>query len=53
MRSSAGRKIYQVRFKMENSNLQDKNILLGITGSIAAYKSAEVIRLLRKRKAKV
>ncbi|MCD6318785.1 bifunctional phosphopantothenoylcysteine decarboxylase/phosphopantothenate--cysteine ligase CoaBC [Candidatus Aerophobetes bacterium] len=38
---------------MENSNLQDKNILLGITGSIAAYKSAEVIRLLRKRKAKV
>jgi len=38
---------------MENSKLQDKNILLGITGSIAAYKAAEIIRLLSERKAKV
>lgn len=38
---------------MEDSNLQNKNIILGITGSIAAYKAAEIIRLLRERKAKV
>jgi len=35
------------------SALKDKNILLGITGSIAAYKAAEIIRLLRKRGAQV
>ncbi len=33
--------------------LKDKIIVLGITGSIAAYKSAELARLLVKRKAKV
>ncbi len=32
-----------------NSVLKGKNVLLGITGSIAAYKAAEIVRLLRKR----
>ena len=35
------------------SNLKDKNILLCITGSIAAYKACEIIRLLRKENAQV
>ena len=35
------------------SFLLDKNILLGISGGIAAYKSAELVRLLRKRGANV
>jgi phosphopantothenoylcysteine decarboxylase/phosphopantothenate--cysteine ligase len=33
--------------------LKNKNIILGVTGSIAAYKSAELIRLLRKEKANI
>ncbi|HIJ21964.1 MAG: bifunctional phosphopantothenoylcysteine decarboxylase/phosphopantothenate--cysteine ligase CoaBC [Gammaproteobacteria bacterium] len=33
--------------------LQNRNILLGVTGGIAAYKSAELLRLLRKRGATV
>ena len=33
--------------------LKDKNILLCVTGSIAAYKACEILRLLRKEKAKV
>jgi phosphopantothenoylcysteine decarboxylase/phosphopantothenate--cysteine ligase len=33
--------------------LKDKKILLGITGSIAAYKSAELIRLLKENGAEV
>jgi phosphopantothenoylcysteine decarboxylase/phosphopantothenate--cysteine ligase len=36
-----------------SSVLKDKSILLGITGSIAAYKAAEIIRLLKKRGATV
>lgn len=36
-----------------NTNLQDKKILLGITGSIAAYKAAFLTRLLRKAGAEV
>lgn len=32
-----------------SSNLKDKNVVIGITGSIAAYKAVEIIRLLRKR----
>ncbi|GAH46820.1 unnamed protein product [marine sediment metagenome] len=32
-----------------DSALKGKNVLLGITGSIAAYKAAEIVRLLRKR----
>jgi len=35
------------------SVLKKKNVLLGITGSIAAYKAAEIIRLLREREARV
>lgn len=35
------------------SFLADKNILLGISGGIAAYKSAELVRLLRKQGANV
>ena len=27
-------------------NLKDKNILLGVTGGIASYKAAELVRLL-------
>jgi len=33
---------------MENSQAQERRIVLGVTGSIAAYKTAELIRLLRK-----
>ena len=33
--------------------LENKNIILGITGSIAAYKAAEIARLLKKEKARV
>lgn len=32
-----------------SSNLKGKNIVLGITGSIAAYKAAEIVRLLKER----
>jgi len=35
------------------SALKEKYVLLGITGSIAAYKAAEIIRLLREREARV
>jgi phosphopantothenoylcysteine decarboxylase / phosphopantothenate---cysteine ligase len=33
--------------------LTDKEIVLGVTGGIAAYKSAELVRLLRRAQAKV
>ncbi len=33
--------------------LQNKRILLGVTGGIAAYKAAEIIRRLRERGAEV
>lgn len=33
--------------------LKNKNIILGVTGSIAAYKSAELIRLLRQEQANI
>lgn len=33
--------------------LKDKFVVLGVTGSIAAYKSAELVRLLKKRGARV
>ena len=33
--------------------IKGKNILLGITGSIAAYKSAELVRLFKKSGASV
>ena len=36
-----------------NTNLQGKHIVLGITGSIAAYKAATIIRLLVKKGAEV
>lgn len=35
------------------SRLEGKHILLGITGSIAAYKSAQIARLLVKEGAEV
>jgi phosphopantothenoylcysteine decarboxylase/phosphopantothenate--cysteine ligase len=35
------------------SSLTDKRILLGVTGGIAAYKSAELVRRLRERGAEV
>jgi phosphopantothenoylcysteine decarboxylase/phosphopantothenate--cysteine ligase len=35
------------------NNIDGKNIVLGITGSIAAYKSAELVRLLKMDGAKV
>lgn len=34
-------------------NLQNKNIVIGITGGIAAYKTIELIRLLKKSQANV
>ncbi len=33
--------------------LKDKNIIIGVTGSIAAYKSAELVRLFKKSGAQV
>ena len=30
------------------NNLKDKNILLCVTGSIAAYKACDLLRVLRK-----
>jgi phosphopantothenoylcysteine decarboxylase/phosphopantothenate--cysteine ligase len=33
---------------MEERKHKRKNIVLGVTGGIAAYKSAEMVRLLRK-----
>lgn len=38
---------------MENSSLKGKHIVLGITGSIAAYKAAVLTRLLIKKGAEV
>lgn len=38
---------------MMSHSLSNKNVLLGVTGGIAAYKSAELIRLLVKSGAKV
>src|SRR5215469_8620264 len=35
------------------SLLEEKTILLGVSGGIAAYKAAEIIRLLTQRGAKV
>ena len=35
------------------NELKNKNILLGITGSIAAYKACDIIRILRKEGANV
>ena len=35
------------------TSLKEKNIVLGVTGSIAAYKSAELVRLLIKKGANV
>jgi len=36
-----------------NTNLSNKNIILGVCGGIAAYKSAELLRLLQKAGAEV
>lgn len=33
--------------------IKNKNILIGLTGSIAAYKTAELIRLFKKEGANV
>ena len=33
--------------------MKNKNILIAVTGSIAAYKACEVVRLLRKESANV
>lgn len=38
---------------MSSQSLQGKKLLLGVTGSIAAYKAAEVIRLFKKAGAEV
>lgn len=38
---------------MSTPSLQDKKLLLGVTGSIAAYKAAEVLRLFKKAGADV
>ena len=35
------------------NTLENKKILLCVTGSIAAFKTCEIIRLLKKQKAKV
>src|SRR3989344_4030842 len=36
-----------------NSNLKNKNIVIGVTGSIACYKVLDLIKKLRKEKANV
>ena len=33
--------------------IKDKNIVLGVCGGIAAYKSVEILRLLKKQEANV
>ncbi len=38
---------------MSNKSLTNKNIVLGVTGSIAAYKSADLVRRLREAGAEV
>ena len=37
----------------DNPSMQDKRILLGVTGGIAAYKAADLVRRLRERGAEV
>jgi phosphopantothenoylcysteine decarboxylase / phosphopantothenate---cysteine ligase len=37
----------------DNRDMQDKKILLGVTGGIAAYKAADLVRRLRERGAEV
>src|SRR5579863_10703733 len=37
----------------DNPPMQDKRILLGVTGGIAAYKAADLVRRLRERGAEV
>jgi phosphopantothenoylcysteine decarboxylase/phosphopantothenate--cysteine ligase len=39
--------------KTDNSSMRGKRILLGVTGGIAAYKSADLVRRLRERGAEV
>ncbi|NPB00917.1 MAG: bifunctional phosphopantothenoylcysteine decarboxylase/phosphopantothenate--cysteine ligase CoaBC [Crenarchaeota archaeon] len=41
------------RIEIESSLLKDKNVLLGITGSIASYRSVDLCRKLRKNSANV
>jgi phosphopantothenoylcysteine decarboxylase/phosphopantothenate--cysteine ligase len=38
---------------VENTSIEARNIVLGVTGGIAAYKSAELVRRLRERGANV
>lgn len=45
--------IRYTRYKEVNKVLKGKKVLLGITGSIAAYKAAGVVSLLKKRGAEV
>lgn len=40
-------------YSIEKSMFRDRHIVLGVTGSIAAYKSAELVRLLKKAGAAV
>ena len=43
----------QMKNEEEAMSLQQKRILLGVTGGIAAYKAAEIIRRLREQGAEV
>ena len=49
------RSSYHVRIaeKADNHDMKGKRILLGVTGGIAAYKSADLVRRLRERGAEV
>ena len=38
---------------MGKNNLKNKNILLGVTGGISAYKACEMVRMLIKEGANV
>lgn len=51
--SSGLRKIAAILFLMGRMMLSHKKILIGITGGIAAYKTIELIRLLKKANAEV
>jgi phosphopantothenoylcysteine decarboxylase/phosphopantothenate--cysteine ligase len=44
---------YKIIFNLKMNTLNNKQILLGITGSIAAYKSADLVRRLRDQGAQV
>jgi phosphopantothenoylcysteine decarboxylase / phosphopantothenate---cysteine ligase len=48
-----GRAWHETAALTDNSGMRDKHVLLGVTGGIAAYKSADLVRRLAERGAQV